>query len=95
MTFDEALIQVREQSSFISVNNIWQKLHLKMMLRQNGITPFWMDHRKNRCLIYFFGINEYQFISTSPQALKKMRFHEIPFDSISNTPIEFDYYKLL
>ena len=54
-----------------------------------------MDHRKNLCLIYFYGINEYQFVSTSPQALKKMGFYEIPFDSITTIPVHFDYDKLL
>lgn len=95
MTFDEALTQINERASFISVKNIWQKLKLRALLHQHGITPFWMDHRKNLCLIYFYGINQYQFVSPSPQALKKMGFYEIPFDSISNTPIDFDYYKLL
>lgn len=95
MTFDEALIQINEQDSFISVKNIWQKLKLRVLLHQHGITPFWMDHRKNLCLIYFFATNEYQFISTSPLALKKMGFHEIPFDSITTIPVHFDYDKLL
>ena len=54
-----------------------------------------MDHRKNLCLIYFYGINEYQFVSTSPQALKKMGFYKIPFDSITTIPVHFDYDKLL
>lgn len=126
MTFDEALTQINEQASFISVKNIWQKLRLRVLLRQYGITPSWMDHswivydhisaedrhvlecivqgeagdeslegKKNLCLIYFYATNDYRFISTSSQALEKMGFWEIPFDSISNTPIDFDYYKLL
>ena len=95
MTLDEALILMNKQASFISVKNIWQKLKLRVLLHQHGITPFWMDHRKNLCLIYFYGINEYQFVSTSPQALKKMGYYEIPYDSITTIPVHFDYDKLL
>lgn len=109
MTFDEALTQINEQASFISVKNIWQKLRLRVLLRQYGITPSWMDHswqkygitpswmdhRKNLCLIYFYATNEYQFISISPQALEKMGFCEIPFDSIATASISFNYDELL
>lgn len=95
MTFDEALTQINEQASFISAKNIWQKLRLRVLLRQYCITPSWMDHRKNLCLIYFYATNEYQFISPSPLALKKMGFREIPFDSITTIPVHFDYDKLL